>query len=91
MTRHGEDVEIITERDVISKIITTKDKIDEIDVKAVMSKPLVTIDRNTVGEKAIRTMVQNDVRRLPVTDEGRIVGMFTTSDVTKLVTMSMRS
>lgn len=91
MTRHGEDVEIITERDVISKIITTKGNLDEIDVKAVMSKPLVTIDRNTVGEKAIRTMVQNDVRRLPVTDEGRIVGMFTTSDVTKLVTMSMRS
>jgi len=91
VTRRGEDVGIITERDIISKIIATKGHLDETPVTAVMSKPLVTVDRDTVGEDAIRTMVENDVRRLPVTDEGRIVGMFTTSDVTKLVAMSPRS
>ena len=91
VTRRGEDVGIITERDIISKIIATKGRLDETPVTAVMSKPLVTVDRDTVGEDAIRTMVENDVRRLPVTDEGRIVGMFTTSDVTKLVAMSPRS
>ncbi len=90
MTRRGEDVGIITERDIISKIIATKGRLDETPVTAVMSKPLVTVDRDTAGEDAIRTMVDNDVRRLPVTDEGRIVGMFTTSDVTKLVAMNPR-
>ena len=91
VTRRGEDIGIITERDIISKIIATKGNLDETQVKTVMSKPLVTVDRDTIGEDAIRTMIENAVRRLPVTDDGRIVGMFTTSDVTKLVAMSPRS
>jgi len=85
--RRGEDIGIITERDIISKIISRRGDLEETKVKDIMSKPLVTVDRDTTGEDAIRTMVENDVRRLPVTDKGRIIGIFTTSDVTKLVAM----
>ena len=50
-----------------------------------MSSPLVTVDEKTTGEDALRIMVKNDVRRLLITDNGEIVGIFTTSDITKLV------
>ena len=88
VTRRGENVGIITERDIISKIIAVQGDLEATGVKAVMSQPLVTVNKNTTGEDAIRTMVDNDVRRLPVTDNERIIGIFTTSDVTKLVAMN---
>jgi len=88
VTQRGEDVGIITERDIISKIISRRCDLEETKVKDIMSKPLVTVDRDITGEDAIRTMVENDVRRLPVTDKGRIIGIFTTSDVTKLAAMN---
>jgi len=91
VTSKGEDAGIVTERDIISKIIARKGDLEETRVKDIMSKPLVTVDKDITGEDAIRTMVENDVRRLPVTDKGRIVGIFTTSDVTKLVEMNRGS
>jgi len=85
VTREGKDVGIITERDIISKVIARKADMEKIKVKEVMSSPLITVDKDTTGEDAVRTMVKYRVRRLPITKEGKIVGIFSTSDVTKLV------
>jgi CBS domain-containing protein len=46
------------------------------------------VDQSTTGEDAIRKMAEEGVRRLLVTDKGDIVGIFTTSDVTKLASMN---
>jgi len=91
VSQRGEDIGIITERDLISKIISKRGDLEETKVKDIMSKPLVTVKRDTTGEDAIRTMVENEVRRLPVTDKGKISGIFTTSDVTKLVALNQDS
>ena len=85
VTRHGKDVGIITAGDIISKVIAKKDDLETIKVKEIMATPLVTVDKKMTGEDALRTMVKNDVRRLLITDNEEIVGIFTTSDVTKLV------
>lgn len=84
VTKQGVDVGIITERDILSKVIAKKGDLEETIVKDVMSTPLITVDKDTTGEDALRTMVENRVRRLPITDKEEIVGIFTTSDVTKL-------
>jgi predicted transcriptional regulator len=85
VTREGKDVGIITAGDIISKIVAKKKEVETIKVKEIMSSPLVTIDKKMTGEDALRTMVNNDVRRLLITDNEEIVGIFTTSDITKLV------
>lgn len=82
--RKEEDVGIITERDILSKIIAVKGDLEKTKVKEVMSMPLVTIDKDMDAEDAIKTMVKSKVRRLLITDKGKIVGIFTTSDVIKL-------
>lgn len=84
VTRDGCDVGMITERDIIGHIITEGD-LRVIHVKHLMSTPLITVDQCATGEDALRTMVKHGIRRLPITDKGVIVGIFTTSDVTKLV------
>lgn len=85
VTREGKDVGIITAGDIISKIVAKKKEVETIKVKEIMSSPLVTLDKKMTGEDALRTMVNNDVRRLLITDNEEIVGIFTTSDITKLV------
>ena len=85
VTRHGKDVGILTAGDIISKVIAKKDNPKTIKVKEIMSTPLVTADMKIIGEDALRMMVKNDVRRLLITDNEEIVGIFTTSDITKLV------
>jgi len=85
VTRHGRDVGILTAGDVISKVVAKKKDLDTVRVKDVMSVPLITIDKKMSGEDALRMMVKHDVRRLLITDDDEIVGIFTTSDITKLV------
>jgi CBS domain-containing protein len=85
VTRHGQDIGIITAGDIISKVIAKKDDSETIKVKEIMSTPLVTADKKITGEDALRMMIKKDVRRLLITDNEEIVGIFTTSDVTKLV------
>jgi CBS domain-containing protein len=83
VTRNEKDVGIITVGDIVSKIVAKKGDI-HVKVKDVMSKPLVTVDEDTTGEDAVRTMVKNRVRKLLITNKEEIVGIFTTSDITKL-------
>jgi len=84
VTRGREDVGIITERDVMSKVIAEKRGLEDVKVKEVMSEPLITVDKDTDGEEVIKVMAEKGVRRVLVTDEDEIVGIFSTSDVTKL-------
>ena len=54
-------------------------------VREVMSRPVITLDVNaTVGEVA-QTMYRRNMRRLPVLQEGKIVGIITRHNLLKLV------
>ena len=83
-----EDVGIITERDIMTRIIAENRDLDVFKVKDVMSTPLVTVDKDADPESVIRLMADKRVRRVLVTDVDRIVGVFSTSDLTKLAAMS---
>jgi CBS domain-containing protein len=84
VTQGEKDVGIITERDVLSKVIAHQLPTELLEVKDVMSTPLVTTEFTTTGDNAIRLMRAQHVRRLPITENAKIVGMFTPSDVLKL-------
>ena len=49
-------------------------------VKAFMSTDVVTISKNDSPGHAAHLMVKNDIGRLPVVDNGRVVGIFSRSD-----------
>ncbi|MCK4952970.1 CBS domain-containing protein, partial [Candidatus Bathyarchaeota archaeon] len=82
VTRGYEDVGIITERDVLSRVIAKKRSLDEVKVKEVMSHPVITVEKDSNGETVLKTMYEQRVRRVFVTEEGKIVGIFSTSDIT---------
>ena len=75
---------IVTERDIIAKVvILSKDPLNTT-VEEIMSTQLVTINQNADVEEAVRLMDTNKIKKLPVvSDDGNLVGIITTSDIVK--------
>ena len=62
VTRHGAEVGILTEKDILSKVIAQNQDTNQIKAGDVMSSPLITVEKDTTGENALRTMVEYRVR-----------------------------
>ncbi|MHA2176551.1 MAG: CBS domain-containing protein [Candidatus Hodarchaeales archaeon] len=80
---NGEPIGIITERDIVRKIMM--DCKDLCDVKAIeiASKEIITISPLDSIEHALVTMHRNRIKRIPVKDPdtNKLVGIITTRDV----------
>jgi CBS domain-containing protein len=83
VTRAGEPVGILTERDILRKVVAKKKDAAKTQVKEVMTSPPITIDANEPLRVAIDLMVRKGLRRMLVTEKGRIVGIFTVRDIVK--------
>lgn len=70
---------IITERDIIEKVVKAGKDPKKTFVKDVMTKPVVTISSNKSIQDALKIMVDKKKRRLPVIDRKtkRVVGILT--------------
>lgn len=71
---------IVTERDV-SKQLSKGVKTLNFPVSKLMSKPLIHITTSASPQYAIELMVRNGIRRLPVMEAGRLIGIITERDV----------
>ena len=76
----GKPVGILTERDISTKVAKGQ-KVRGMVVKSMMSKPLVTIGPSVEVSQAVEQMVRKDIRRLPVMEGNKLVGMVTERDV----------
>lgn len=69
-------VGIVTERDIMKNISSLSKKIS-----SVMSKTVVTLDHNESLDNAALIMTEKKVKRLPITDKGKLVGIVTATDI----------
>jgi signal-transduction protein with cAMP-binding, CBS, and nucleotidyltransferase domain len=72
---------IVTERDMLRKIIATSKSPKQTDISQIMSSPLVTGDPDMDVEYAAKLMLQKDVKRLPIVENGKLIGIVTFTDV----------
>ena len=84
LTDDEKPVRIITERD-ITKASLRGDNMLRLPVRSLMSKPLVTIPPSLEIWRAFETMLEYGVRRLPVVEDGRLVGIITDRDLIRWV------
>ena len=76
-------VGIVTERDLVRRVLTKEGDMSGMKVKSIMSSPLIVISSDATIEEAARIMERNSVRRLPVVDPGGLVGVLTVDDLAK--------
>jgi glycosyltransferase involved in cell wall biosynthesis/predicted transcriptional regulator len=70
-------VGIITEKDLLQKVVSSGKDPDLTLAKDVMSEPLVTIDANRTIADALETLRRHSIRRLVITREGVLAGLTT--------------
>jgi len=69
-------VGIITERDVLERAIINKN-VYKTTAKEVMSQPVISTEVNCSVKEALRLMRKHNIRRLAVTENGKLVGLVT--------------
>jgi signal-transduction protein with cAMP-binding, CBS, and nucleotidyltransferase domain len=80
---HGIAIGIITERDLVRRIIA-KGKPLSTNVKEAMSSPLIVINPDDTVWDLAQLMKTRRIHRVPAVKDSRLVGMVTTSDVVRL-------
>ena len=80
ITSQGEPIGIFTERDLLTKFLA-KDKSMIIEVGKACSSPLITAPIGISVRDAAITMTTKHIRRLPITREGKLVGILTARDL----------
>jgi CBS domain-containing protein len=83
VVKDGQPVGIVSERDFIKKICAKELPIAQVKIGDIMSKILTTADPETPIEVAVQRMVNHKIRRLPIMEEGKLVGIITVTDLAK--------
>lgn len=73
---------ILTERDVLTRIVASGLDPRNIEVCEVMTTELVTVELDTPIAVAIRLVTDKRCRHLPVVDSGRVLGIVSGGDLT---------
>lgn len=75
---------IITERDIIFRVVAQNRGPFKIKLRDIMSHPLITIEDDLPATKALSMMKRRNVNRLPVVDKrGRLVGLITMQNLVR--------
>jgi CBS domain-containing protein len=77
----GKSIGIITERDLVIRVLAKNLKPDTIKGKEIMTTPLVTIEPEATISDAARRMTRLDIRRLGVIYKGNLLGIISSKDI----------
>ena len=72
---------IITERDLVGRVLAKNVKPDEAKAKEVMTSPLITIEPDETISEAARRMSRLNIRRLGVVYKGQLIGLVSSKDI----------
>ncbi len=76
-------VGIVTERDILKKIVAKQKNADKVTIKEIMNFPILTIDSDTSVMEASNIIATKNIRRLIITEKNEIVGIVTASTLAK--------
>lgn len=77
----GEMCGIVTDRDITIRAVAERRDPSSVTLDDICSHELVTIDPEADAEQAARIMRQRSVRRLPVTETGKPIGIVSIGDL----------
>lgn len=81
--KNDHPVGIITERDIVRKVIADRKDPNTTKAKEIKSQPLITVEADDYLFDAVKIMEKNNIRRIPVVKDNVIVGILTITDIIK--------
>jgi trk system potassium uptake protein TrkH len=84
ITKEGKPIGIVTDTDILDKVVSRGEDSDFVNLKSIMSSPIITISSSATVRQALDLMLKNRIKRLPVTadkigddNNNKIIGIVT--------------
>ena len=74
---------MLTDRDIVTRCVAEGGDPTKLKVEEIMSRGIITAGPFEEVEQAVRLMSEDQVRRIPVVDSGRLVGMVSLCDMAR--------
>jgi trk system potassium uptake protein TrkH len=87
--RGNTTVGIVTDSDIIDKVVMRGEDSDDVFLKSIMSAPLVTISPKGTVKQALQLMRLNQIKRIPIADSSGILGVVTQESLANAVRTSV--
>src|SRR5918997_6398533 len=87
--RDNKPAGIVTDTDILNKVVMKGEDSDEVFLKSIMSSPLVTISPKGTVKQALTLMRLNQIKRIPVADTLGILGVVTQEALANAVRTSV--
>ncbi|MCX6654789.1 MAG: CBS domain-containing protein [Candidatus Bathyarchaeota archaeon] len=81
----GQPIGIVTERDIVHRVVADGKSPHEVKANEVMSSPLRVVKAETPIVDAMRMMDKLNIRRLGVTYKGQLVGIISHKDIIRII------
>jgi len=77
-------VGILTESDILKKVVAEDKNASDVNVEDVMTTPIVVGDPYISLEEAMKIMGKCNIRRLPIIENGKLIGIITQRDISRI-------
>ncbi len=81
IVKEGKPIGVVTERDFVRKIDSEDKQSSKVSLSEIMSFKFRWVEPNTDIEDAVQKMVNNNIRRLIVLENEKLVGVITQTDL----------
>jgi len=87
--KNEEYIGIITDSDILDKIVMRGEDSDKVSIKTIMSSPIITISAKANVRQVLELMRLNAIKRVPVTDNIHILGIVTQEGLANAIRTSV--
>ena len=80
----GKPIGILTERDMLKRVLAESEELKKINVQEIMSKPLTVGKPDMEIEGAAKIMFTKKIKKLPIIEKDKLVGLVTLTDLLRV-------
>jgi CBS domain-containing protein len=81
--RKGKAIGILTESDLLKRVIVEGKNAKKIKIGEIMSSPLEVVAPGTSLEEALQLMFQKKIKKLPVVEKNHLLGLVSLTDIAR--------
>lgn len=81
---NGDPAGIVTEWDIIHNVVSKDLDPKNVKLSDIMRQEMVSVSLDTPTDKVAAIMNENSIRRIPVIDKGKLVGVITSRDILRV-------
>jgi CBS domain-containing protein len=86
LVMRGEEIRgILTERDILNKVVAEELDPAEVEARAIMTRKVIVIDPRRTVRDAMQVVTEKRLRHLPVVHDGHLVGVLSGGDLTRSI------